>query len=79
MQTRVATSMIESLQQATYFKFRENGAAISWRVEKQSTVGLSSTEAEYQAMAAAVQEAIYLRSLINERFWLSDERTNPDW
>ena len=49
-----------------YFKFQGNGAAISWGVKKQSTVALSSTEAEYQAMAAAVQEAIYLRSLMKD-------------
>ena len=59
-----------------YFKFQGNGAAISWGVKKQSTVALLSTEAKYLAMAAAVQEAI---NLINERFWLSNERTNPDW
>ena len=29
-------------------------------------MALSSTKAEYQAMAAAVQEAIYLRALIKE-------------
>ena len=49
-----------------YFKFQGNGAAISWEVKKQATVALSSTEAEYQAMAAAVQEAIYLRSLMKD-------------
>ena len=49
-----------------YFKFQGNGAAISWGVRKQSTVALSSTEAEYQAMVAAVQEAIYLRSLMKD-------------
>ena len=49
-----------------YFKFQGNGAAISWGVKKQSTVVLSSTEAEYKAMAAAVQEAIYLRSLMKD-------------
>ena len=59
-----------------YFKFQGNGAAISWGVKKQSTVALLSTEAKYLAMAAAVQEVI---NLINERFWLSNERTNPDW
>ena len=47
-----------------YFKFQGNGAAICWEVKKQATVALSSTEAEYQAMAAAVQEAIYLRALM---------------
>ena len=49
-----------------YFKFQGNGEATSWGVKKQSTVALSSTEAEYQAMAAAVQEAIYLRSLMKD-------------
>ena len=57
-----------------YFKFQGNGAAISWGVKKQSTVALRSTEVEYQAMTAGVQEAI-----INKRFWLSAERANPDW
>ena len=49
-----------------YFKFQGNGGAISWEVKKQPTVALSSTEAEYQSMAAAVQEAIYLRALMQD-------------
>ncbi len=49
-----------------YFKFQGTGGAISWEVKKQATVALSSTEAEYQAMAAAVQEVIYLRALMKE-------------
>ena len=48
-----------------YFKFQGNGAAISWEVKKQATVALSSTEAT-ATMAAAVQEAIYLRSLMED-------------
>ena len=58
-----------------YFKFQGNGAAISWEVKKQSTVALSSTEAEYQAMAAAVQEAIYLRSLMKDFGYPMEEST----
>ena len=46
-----------------YFKFEGSGGAISWEVKKQATVALSTAEAEYQAMAAAVQEATYLRAL----------------
>ena len=49
-----------------YFKFEGSGGAISWKVKKQATVALSTAEAEYQAMAAAVQEAIYLRALLND-------------
>ena len=49
-----------------YFKFPGHSGAVSWSVQKQSTVALSSSEAEYQSMAEAVQEAIYLRSLLKE-------------
>ena len=41
-------------------------AAISWKSQKQQTVALSSTEAEYVSVAEAVKEAIYLRSLLRE-------------
>ena len=49
-----------------YFKFERSGGAISWEVKKQATVALSTAEAEYQAMAAAVQEAIYFRALLKD-------------
>ena len=49
-----------------YFKFEGSGGAISWEVKKQATVALSTAEAEYQAMAAAVLEAIYLRALLED-------------
>ena len=44
-----------------YFKLNGRGAALSWGVKKQATVALSSSEAEYQGMAAAAQEAFYLK------------------
>ena len=46
-----------------YFKLNGRGAALSWGVKKQATVALTSSEAEYQGMAAAVQEALYLKQL----------------
>ena len=49
-----------------YFKFEGTGGAISWEIKKQATVALSTAEAEYQAMAAAVQEAIYLHTLLED-------------
>ena len=49
-----------------YFKLHGRGAALSWCVKKQATVALSSSEAEYQGMAAAVQEALYLKQLLED-------------
>ena len=49
-----------------YFKLNGRGAALSWGVKKQATVALSSSEAEYQGMAAAVQEALYLKQLLED-------------
>ena len=49
-----------------HFKFNGRGAALSWGVKKQATVALSSSEAEYQGMAAAVQEASYLKQLLED-------------
>lgn len=37
---------------------------MSWRSTKQSCVALSTAEAEYVALAAAAQEAIWLRRLL---------------
>ena len=41
-----------------YFKLNAPGAELSWVVKKQATVALSSSEAEYQGMAAAVKSKI---------------------
>ena len=49
-----------------YFKLNGRGAARSWGVKKQATGSLSSSEAEYQGMAAAVQEAFYMKQLKEE-------------
>jgi hypothetical protein len=43
-----------------------SGAAISWSSKKQSTVALSSTEAEYIAAARATQEATWIQSFLSE-------------
>ena len=49
-----------------FFKLGDSGGSVSWQVKKQPTVSLSSCEAEYQGLAAAVQEAIFLRGLLRE-------------
>ena len=48
------------------FVFMLGVAAISWGSKKQTSVALSSTEAEYIAAAHAAKEAIWLRRLLTE-------------
>jgi Reverse transcriptase (RNA-dependent DNA polymerase) len=48
------------------FVFLLAGAPISWSSKKQTSVALSSTEAEYIAAAHATKEAIWLRRLLTD-------------
>jgi Reverse transcriptase (RNA-dependent DNA polymerase)/gag-polypeptide of LTR copia-type len=50
----------------TGYVFMLNGAAVSWRSQRQQTVALSTAEAEYMALTAAIQEAVYLRQLLTD-------------
>lgn len=42
----------------------EKSALISWKSRKQPTVALSTCEAEYMALASAIQECMYLQQLL---------------
>lgn len=42
----------------------KNGPLISWKTKKQPTVALSTCEAEYMALAATIQECLYLKQLL---------------
>jgi ribonuclease HI len=53
----------EGRKSTTGYVFLKNGGPISWRSAKQSTVALSSTEAEYMALSAAAQEGLHLKFL----------------
>lgn len=57
---------IDTRKSCTGYIFKLSGGAISWRSTKQKIVALSSTEAEYIALAATVQEAIWLTQLSEE-------------
>jgi hypothetical protein len=48
------------------YVFIMSGAAVSWSSKKQSSVALSSTEAEYMACTQASKEAVWLRQLLHE-------------
>jgi len=50
----------------TGFFFFLTGGPISWRVRKQSTVALSSTEAEYLSATDTSKQAIYHRNFLDE-------------
>ena len=49
-----------------YFKLNGRGAALSLGVKKQAIFPRSSSEAEYQGMAAAAQETFYLKQLLED-------------
>ena len=48
------------------YVFMFNGGAVSWRCKLQSTIALSTAEAEFDALCAATREAMYLRGLLQE-------------
>ena len=48
------------------FSLNKAGPLISWKSRKQPTVALSSCEAEYIALAAAVQEGMYPIQIVND-------------
>lgn len=50
----------------TGFVFLMNNTPISWLSQKQPIVAVSSTEAEFIALATAAKEAIWLRSFLQE-------------
>ena len=63
METGVAIKLIKN-QPLVFFSYGEHSGAISWQVRKQQTVALSSCEAEYQGIAAAVHEIMFLQQLL---------------
>jgi len=57
------------------FYLSKNGPLISWKCRKQPTVALSTCEAEYMSMCAAVQESKFLIQLLKD---MTVEAVNVD-
>lgn len=57
---------VDNRQSVTGYVFMGQGGAICWNSKKQQTVALSTTEAEYMALSATVQEAMWLRNFMRE-------------
>ena len=43
-----------------------NSGPVSWKSKKQSTIALSSCEAEYKSLTFAVQEGMFLTQLMRD-------------
>lgn len=56
----------DDLKSTSGYVFLSEGGAITWRSKKQTTIALSSTEAEYVALSEAGREACWLRNLYDE-------------
>jgi len=48
------------------YVFTLAGSPISWQAKKQSTIALSTVEAEYAALTQAVKEAIWIQNLLKD-------------
>lgn len=59
-------SDVDKRRSTTGYIFTLNGTAISWACKRQATVALSTTEAEYMAAVATIQEGMWLAKLGHE-------------
>ena len=57
---------LDKRRSLTGYVFTIGGCAISWKATLQSTVALSTTEAEYMAITEAFKEAIWLKGLFGD-------------
>jgi hypothetical protein len=57
---------VDTRRSTTGFVIRVFGCAVSWMSKKQKTIALSSTEAEYMALSAVIQELQWMHQLLQE-------------
>lgn len=61
-------SDLDQRKSTTGYVFVMQGAAVSWASRRQQTIALSTTEAEFMALVAAMQETVWLKRLEHELF-----------
>ena len=66
------TGDLDKRKSTTGFIYTMCGGAVSWKSSLQLVVALSTTEAEYIALAEAVKEAKWLRRIISELGLIQD-------
>jgi hypothetical protein len=57
---------LDKRRSTTGYVFTLAGGPVSWRSTLQTTVALSTTEAEYMAVADAIKNAIWLHGLVED-------------
>uniref|UniRef100_A0A803KM19 Retrovirus-related Pol polyprotein from transposon TNT 1-94 n=1 Tax=Chenopodium quinoa TaxID=63459 RepID=A0A803KM19_CHEQI len=57
---------VDTRRSVTGYVFTLGGSVVSWKSTLQSSVTLSTTEAEYMALTSAAQESICLKGLVRE-------------
>ena len=64
---------VDDRKSTTGYIIKINDCLVNWVSKKQSTVSLSSAEAEYMSISTTIQEMKWIRSLLNELNILSDD------
>lgn len=57
---------INERKSTSEYLFQIYGSTVCWSTRKQSTIAVSSTEAEYLALTSAIQETMWLKGLLVE-------------
>lgn len=57
---------LDTRRSVTGYVFIKNGAAVTWCSQRQQTVALSTTEAEFMAACAATKETMWLKQILGD-------------
>ncbi|XP_052757808.1 uncharacterized protein LOC113516220 [Galleria mellonella] len=55
---------IDTRRSTSGYIFMKNGAAVTWATQRQQSIALSTTEAEFMAACSATKEAIWIKRLL---------------